>query len=113
MDSSFDEVLSLLNKCRDEKTPLTVLINAGDAASTIGGFVTEVSSMGVTISCIDNTGTKYAETVINFAFATEFTFQDAREAPERLRESMTQVFDYVIQIRLASTTQCVIYVRRA
>lgn len=112
MDSSFEDVFNLLNKCWEEKTPLTVLVNAGDAVATVGGFVTDLSSMGVTISCIDSSGTKYAEAMVNFPMAVDFSFQDPREAPERLRESMAEAFDYVIQIRLASTTQCVIYVRR-
>jgi hypothetical protein len=113
MDSSFDDVLRLLSKCRDEKTPVSALIKTGDSACVISGFVTEVSSIGMTILNLDSTGTKQAKATISFIGATGYGFQDPREAPKRLQESMMQVFDYLIQIDLASTTQCAVYVRRA
>jgi hypothetical protein len=68
----------------------------------------------MSVACNDPTsGLKLAEFVIGFHNATKFEFQDPREAPNELRESMQANFDYVVQFELSSTTQCVVYVRRA
>jgi hypothetical protein len=114
MDSSFDEALMLLSKCREENIPVTVLINTGDSASVVGGFISELSSLGMSVSSLDpTTRMKHAEVHINFSMASTFKFQDVREAPAEIRESMGKTFDYVIEIALESTTQCVVIVRRS
>jgi hypothetical protein len=113
METSFEEVLALLQKCRNENSSLTVFTSTGDSGNVIFGFISDVSPIGLIVAYNDpSSGRKIAEVMISFRRVTRFGFEDPREAPQEVRGSMSEVFDYLITMELESTTHCGIYVRK-
>lgn len=109
MTIPFEDGFMLLTKWSEAGSLLNVLVNAGDAASTVfSARITTLSDGSLWFSMFDDSGNRMSETIINLAFVTSWEYRDLREAPEPTRTKLRGLIASTLELRMQSTTQVVL-----
>ena len=97
MRSSIDQVVDILTGWREDRRTVAVLLTSGqDAELKFGGVVVSVSPVSVGVFGND------FSVEINLSVATDFDWQDPREAPPGLRANAARSYEAVLEIRSPS-----------
>jgi len=100
----------LLTKWSDDASPLSVLLNSGDAASTtFSARISDLSDKTVRFSRLDGNGKLIADTSVNLAMVESWEYQDLREAPPETRANLQGKITAALILRMSSDVHCIIY----
>jgi hypothetical protein len=103
MRSSMDQVLDVVKGWRDDKRKVAVLLTSGkDHLVKMGGAVVEVGPVSLHVF-----GSDFGVD-INLAVATDFDWQDPREAPAASRDEAVRLYDSFLEIR-APSYRCLLF----
>lgn len=102
MTLSFDEALGLLSKWKTESMPVVGVVAFDGGGGTFWGFITDLDSNGFVVAQQASRESKALEMFFALGQASEFDYQDIREAPEEVRSRLASIVA-VLQMRIGTS----------
>jgi hypothetical protein len=112
MSISFEEALGLLSKWKTESTPVIGVVVFDGGGGTFWGFITELDPNGFVVAQQPTPESKSIEMLFALGQASEFDYQDLREAPEHIRASIRGKVSSLLSMKLGTSALCLYEMER-
>ena len=104
MRASLDEALGVLSKWHTEESRLVVILVTDGAALRVEGWFVALLENGVGMVLSDCANPDAHNLVVAVHLATDFHYGDPRDAPEYLREKMSDEVESMMALAIGKTT---------